>query len=191
MTIDFFIQKTISRTRFFNSFTWNWRWCKTRENRFIEFERFFESTITWQIVYRIRWRLFNWINLILVCFKLLVTWFHMYFRLRLGIPFPLFIFALFGKTTWNRVVGFMTIFTVFPKLWHTLIIRISCLCQHDFKIFDQKFQWINFEIRRWTFHYWFPVVDQEYEFFSFATFSSTAILISVWNGMERSNTVDA
>ena len=104
-----------------------------------------------------------WVYLILVCFKVQNESFHRCVWLKLGILFSLSIFALFAKTIWNRVIGFMAILTVFTKLKYTPIFQISCLCKHGFRIYIIKFERIKFWIIVLMLLYSFALVDQEYE----------------------------
>ena len=96
-------------------------------------------TITWIVVYREGRRFFIGMSLILVQFKASVERLSRHFSLRTIIPFSLFMFALFAKTKWKRVICFMTKVTIFAKWRFSLTLRISCLCKHDFRIWILSF----------------------------------------------------
>ena len=116
---------------------------------------------------QVEMKVFDLMCLILVCFEVVVKKMVRCFQSRINIPFIFFISALFAKIIW--VMGFLTKITVCPKIRASLLIRISCLCKHDFRIC-----FISFSGR----------------LFSFITSSASTSLTSVWNCMEGSITVD-
>ena len=97
----------------------NWRWSKTRGYIWKisiswDWTSSWIITITWRTVYRVGLRLFIWLNLILVCSKVLIESFSLWFWSRISFPFSVFTFAFFAKRIWNEVIWLMTKNTVFP-----------------------------------------------------------------------------
>ena len=128
------IMITIARTRVIKLITWNRRWTTTRSwlwilSNFRTWTISWIKVIAWIKLNRTTWKMFIWMYEILVCFKVLNQRFHSWFRSRKRIPFSSFflIFPLFMKTIWERVIGYMTKITVFPK-WGCLFLLGSDVC---------------------------------------------------------------
>ena len=158
---EFFFMITIlyERMRIFISITWNWssyktRWSIWRRQISWIWTVSWIMAITWKLVYKISWRLFNWMNLTLFSFKVLLKCFDRWFQSRMGILFSFFIFAFFAKRSKNRVTGFMKKVTVFPKFMFTLINQIKCLCKLDFRI-----RFIRFSEQTLRFLFWVYIID--------------------------------
>ena len=92
-------------------------------------------------------------KMFLVCFKVLNKWFHMRLCSRTGIPSSFFVSLLFSKLDWNRVVGFMTIFALFPKKRFTFVIRNNHFCKENFRIRIKKFRRSILRFQFWCYFF--------------------------------------
>ena len=115
------------------------------------------------------------------------NWFHRCCWWGIRIPFSSFLFALFVKTSCNRVNGIMTKNIFFPKLRFTLYNRISCLCKQDFRLGS----WVTVdEIWDSSSDSTLSVSNGRSRIRNFPTviYSASRSWTSVWNGMEGSMT---
>ena len=149
VVVEVSITIKISKTRII---TWSWKWklSETRGSTWWILTSWIWTfswikNITWIPIYVLQGKLFIWMNSIVTWTKVLNIRFNSYFPKRIRIRFSFIVFLLFSKTFANRVVGFMTVFLIFPKMRFNFLLEPN-VCLNIYSSTESQVIDANFDV---------------------------------------------